>query len=558
MNYDIIEALSQIAREKGVDLRILVDRLEASLLSAAKKKYGINAQITVNFDQGRGGIEMWMTKTVVGKVSDRGLEMTSVQARALKADASVGDEITIPLDISEFGRNAIQAAKQMLIQGVREAERERVYSDFADKVGDVVRGVVQQVDRGNIVLKLDTAEAIIPAREVMHRDRFRQREMVRALVIKVDKEARGPQVILSRTHPDFLVKLFAAEVPEIADKVVEVRAVAREAGFRSKIAVLSNDSRIDAVGACVGIKGSRVQSIVKELGGERIDIVPWSSDAVAFVSRSLGPAKAMDARVDEEDRKVTVVVADDQLSLAIGKQGQNVRLAAKLTGWKIELHSESEFQAKAAAAEANVAIEDLEGIYEGVLETLRTAGITTALDIETRGLDGLMEVEGLGENSAERLYGVALAALANARSAAAVKAAAAGVTEDDEDQEAPVFASRPEEEGPDLVPQPKASETETSEADEEGEAEAVVGEDEESLDAGAADPVATESGADEVDAVTSDENGNEESGIVVGAGEEGDSEGVAEPDGEGEDEDDERPHPDGSASVAVEEGPTGS
>ncbi len=266
----------------------------------------------------------------------------------------------------------------------------------------------------------------------------------------------------------------------------------------------------------------------------------------------------MDARVDEEDRKVTVVVADDQLSLAIGKQGQNVRLAAKLTGWKIELHSESEFQAKAAAAEANVAIEDLEGIYEGVLETLRTAGITTALDIETRGLDGLMEVEGLGENSAERLYGVALAALANARSAAAVKAAAAGVTEDDEDQEAPVFGSRPEEEGPDLVPQPKASETETSEADEEGEAEAVVGEDEESLDAGAADPVATESGADEVDTVTSDENGNEESGIVVGAGEEGDSEGVAEPDGEGEDEDDERPHPDGSASVAVEEGPTGS
>ncbi len=288
MNYDIIEALSQIAREKGVDLRILVDRLEASLLSAAKKKYGINAQITVNFDQGRGGIEMWMTKTVVGKVSDRGLEMTSVQARALKADASVGDEITIPLDISEFGRNAIQAAKQMLIQGVREAERERVYSDFADKVGDVVRGVVQQVDRGNIVLKLDTAEAIIPAREVMHRDRFRQREMVRALVIKVDKEARGPQVILSRTHPDFLVKLFAAEVPEIADKVVEVRAVAREAGFRSKIAVLSNDSRIDAVGACVGIKGSRVQSIVKELGGSgstscRGPPTRWHSSPEAWV-----------------------------------------------------------------------------------------------------------------------------------------------------------------------------------------------------------------------------------------------------------------------------------
>jgi len=556
MNYDIIEALSQIAREKGVDLQILVDRLEASLLSAAKKKYGANAQITVNFDRAKGGLEMWMTKTVVGKVSDRGLEMTATQARSFKADASVGDEIVIPLDIAEFGRNAIQAAKQMLIQGVREAERERVYSDFADKVGDVVRGVVQQVDRGNIVLKLDTAEAIIPAREVMHRDRFRQREMVRALVIKVDKEARGPQVILSRTHPDFLVKLFEAEVPEIADKVVEVKAVAREAGFRSKIAVMSHDSRIDAVGACVGIKGSRVQSIVKELGGERIDIVPWSTDPVVFVSRSLGPAKAMDARVDEENQKVTVVVADDQLSLAIGKQGQNVRLAAKLTGWKIELHSESEFMAKTAAAEANVAIEDLEGIHDGVMDTLRAAGVTTALDIETRGLEGLLEVEGLGENSAERLYGVALAALANARSEAAAKAAAAGVS--DEEDEAPVFAPRPEAEAPDLVPEtfesgaglgengagaPAETEetAETAETVETGEGEETAETAESTVSAESETPDAVD------EAVPAGENGDEEAEPAAAAGS-----------GEEDEEDGERPKPGGDAGVAVEEGPTGS
>lgn len=426
MNYDIVEALGQIAREKGVDLQILVDRLEASLLSAAKRKHGANAQIIVNFDRAQGGIEMIMTKTVVGNVSDRGLEMTAAEARAYKADASVGDEIVIPLDIAEFGRNAIQSAKQVLIQGVREAERERVFTDFADRVGLVVRGVVQQIDRGNIVLKLDTAEAVIPARELMHRDRFRQREMVRALVIKVDKEARGPQVILSRTHPDFLTKLFAAEVPEIAERVVEVRAVAREAGFRSKIAVASNDPRIDAVGACVGIKGSRVQSIVKELGGERIDIVPWSQDPVVFVSRSLGPAKALDARVDHDLHKVTVVVADDQLSLAIGKQGQNVRLAHKLTGWKIELHAESEFRAKTAAAEADVPIEDFEGMNEALAEALHAAGIDTALDIESGGLDGLAEVAGLAESAAERVYGVALAALANARSAAAATAVAEG------------------------------------------------------------------------------------------------------------------------------------
>ncbi len=545
MNYDIVEALSQIAREKGVDLQILVDRLEASLLSAAKKKYGLNAQITVNFDRGRGGIEMIMTKTVVGKVSDRGLEMTAREARAIKADASVGDDIVIPLDIAEFGRNAIQAAKQVLIQGVREAERERVFTDFADKVGMVVRGVVQQVDRGNIVLKLDTAEAIIPAREVMHRDRFRQREMVRALVIRVDKEARGPQVVLSRTHPDFLVKLFETEVPEIAEKVVEIRAVAREAGFRSKIAVMSHDARIDAVGACVGIKGSRVQSIVKELGGERIDIVPWSTDPVVFVSRSLGPAKALDARVDEENHKVTVMVADDQLSLAIGKQGQNVRLAAKLTGWKIELHSETEFQAKAAAATADVAIEALDGVQQSVVETLRAAGIDTALDIEHTGLEALREVEGLPEATAERLYGVALAALANARADAAAKAAAEGRGDDEEASLAeeifggrsgtPDFGSVAAEPASGELAEPDAEASEEA-ADEAGEA----GEADEAGEAGEAPEEAAAGGTAAEPSPGQDEIRARDTG-----------EGVSD-----EDADDDKHG--GDRSVAVEEGPAGS
>ena len=423
MNYDIIEALSQIAREKGVELQVLKDRVEASLLSAARKKHGANAQITVRFDEGKGGIEMFMTKTVVGKVSDRGLEVTAPQARAYKADASVGDDVIIPLDVEEFGRNAILAAKQVLIQGVREAERERVYTDFADRVGSIVRGVVQQVDRGSIVVKLDTAEAIIPSREVMHRDLFRQREMVRGLVIKVDKEARGPQIILSRTHPDFLLKLFQAEVPEIAERVVEIKAVAREAGHRSKIAVVSHDSRIDAVGACVGIKGSRVQAIVKELGGERIDIVPWATDPVVFVSRALSPARVLSAKVDEANHQVTVMVPDDQLSLAIGKQGQNVRLAAKLTGWKIELHSQSEFDARSAAAAADAPLRNLDPASEQAIAALATAGITTASQVERLGLEELAKVNGVSEAMAERIYGLALAALANARSAAAQAAA---------------------------------------------------------------------------------------------------------------------------------------
>ncbi len=544
MNYDIIEALSQIAREKGVDLQILVDRLEASLLSAAKKKYGANARITVNFDRGKGGIEMYMTKTVVNRVTDRGLEMNAGQARAYKADASVGDEIVIPLDIAEFGRNAIQAAKQMLIQGVREAERERVYTDFADKVGAVVRGVVQQVDRGNIVLKLDTAEAIIPAREVMHRDRFRQREMVRALVIKVDKEARGPQVILSRTHPDFMVKLFEAEVPEIADKVVEVKAVAREAGFRSKIAVTSHDTRIDAVGACVGIKGSRVQSIVKELGGERIDIVPWSSDPMVFVSRSLGPAKALDARVDEENHKVTVVMPDDQLSLAIGKQGQNVRLAAKLTGWKIELHSESEFQAKTAAAEADVALADLGGIHDAILEALSAQGMESALDVEARGLEGLLEVEEVGESAAERIYGMALAALATARAEAAAQAAAAGRGDDDDDGVPDFSAPRPE-----AQPGPEAPSLTGEEAGTE-EDEAAPAEPE------AEDAAAPVEGGDEPgeDAPAAEDTERTETAGGEPAGEE-----PGEPASEDEDSgsEDEVRKGGGDPGVTVEEGPTG-
>jgi N utilization substance protein A len=442
MNYDIVEALSQIAREKGVELRVLVERLEASLLSAAKRKYGANALITVNFDEAEGSIEMVITKMVVGRVSDRGLEMTAFDAKAYKPDAAVGDEIVIPLDIAEFGRNAISAAKQVLIQGVREAERERVYDDFHDKVGEMVRGVVQQVDRGTIVLKLDTAEAVIPAREVLHRDRFRQREMVRALVIDVDKEAKGPQIILSRAHPDFLLKLFTAEVPEIEERIVEIKAVAREAGHRSKIAVYSHDERVDAVGACVGIKGTRVQSIVKELGGERIDIVPWSADPVVFVGRSLAPAKAVDAKADPETHSVTVIVPDDQLSLAIGKQGQNVRLAAKLTGWKIELHSETEWAARTAVERADVAAEDLEGMTPELLATLHGAGIETATDIERKGLESLTALDGIEVPAAEQLYGVALEALAVAREQAALEAAQAaqeGAEEWIEEGEEPGF-----------------------------------------------------------------------------------------------------------------------
>jgi N utilization substance protein A len=438
VNYEIIEALGQIAREKSVDRQLLIDTLEAGLLSAAKKKHGANALVGVKFDDQKGVIEMWLTKTVVANVDDYSLQMTLQAAREIDPMANVGQEVRIPLDIAEFGRNAIQAAKQVLVQRVREAEREMVYDEYVDKVGSLVRGVVQQVDRGSVIVKINLTEAVIPARELINRDRFRQRDHVRAYVLAVDKQSKGPQVILSRTHPTFLVKLFEAEVPEIAEGIVEIKSVAREAGHRSKIAVYSRDDRIDAVGACVGIKGSRVQAIVRELGGERIDIVPWSSDPVLFVGRALNPAKVIQASLDEAEHKITVIVADEQLSLAIGKGGQNARLAAKLTNWNIDLVSQSEVEAKKKAqGEADVPVEELEGLSPKMAQKLVSSGIETADEVKKAGIEGLTAVEGVGEKTAEKILASAVAALAAlAATASAADAGSGNAVEDAGESEA--------------------------------------------------------------------------------------------------------------------------
>jgi len=287
MNTEILEALGAITREKNVDRAVLVETLEAGLVSAGKKKFGATANIEVKFENVSGKIEMARVMDVVETVEDPALQTTLEKALETHPDAVIGGQIRFPLAIEDFGRNAIQAAKQVLIQRVREAERERVFNEYSGKVGGLVRGVVQQVDRGNVIVKLERAEGLLPAREQIPRDHHRQGDYVRAVVLDVDKLAKGPQVILSRTHPDFLRRLFEAEVPEINDRIVEIKAVAREAGARSKISVYSKDPRVDAVGSCVGLKGSRVQSIVRELGGERIDIVPWSADPSVFVSRAL-------------------------------------------------------------------------------------------------------------------------------------------------------------------------------------------------------------------------------------------------------------------------------
>jgi len=410
MNYEILDALSQITREKSVDRALLVETLEAGLASAVRKKHGATADVEVKFANDTGVITVALRKHVVELVEDPSLQLSVEEARKFPQgrNASVGDVLTFPLPIAEFGRNAIQTAKQVLIQRVREAERDRVFKEYSDKIGALVRGVVQQVDRGNVIVKLDHSEGFLPAREQIPRSYHRQGDYVRAVVINVDKSAKGPQVILSRTHPDFLRRLFESEVPEIAEAIVEIKAVAREAGFRSKISVYSTDPRVDAVGSCVGLKGSRVQSIVRELGGERIDIVPWSQDPSVFVSRALSPAKVMDVRVHEPDKRMVVVVADDQLSLAIGKGGQNARLAARLTGWKIDLISKTDEKKRQDHERASrIEIEKLE-LGDATTEKLISAGIETVHELAATPLERLVEIPGVGEKTAEKLLAAAL------------------------------------------------------------------------------------------------------------------------------------------------------
>ena len=407
MNSEILDALSQITREKSVDRALLIETLEQGLASAVRKKYGATADVEVKFANDTGSISVALRKHVVDTVEDPAFQLTVSEARVHKSNAAVGDVLTFPLSIAEFGRNAIQTAKQVLIQRVREAERERVFKEYSDKIGVLVRGVVQQVDRGNVIVKLDHSEGFLPAREQIPRSYHRQGDYVRAVVINVDKSIKGPQVVLSRTHPDFLRRLFESEVPEIADGIVEIKAVAREAGARSKISVYSTDPRVDAVGSCVGLKGSRVQSIVRELGGERIDIVPWSQDPTVFVSRALSPARVTDVRVHEPEKRMVVIVADDQLSLAIGKGGQNARLAARLTGWKIDLSSKSEEKKRQDLERASrIEVEKLE-LGEATTEKLISAGIETVQELLGTPLEKLVEIPGIGEKTAEKVMATA-------------------------------------------------------------------------------------------------------------------------------------------------------
>ena len=403
MSTQFVEAFNDLIREKRIEKEVLLETLSAGFSSAVKKKYGATAEVEVSEDA-RGNLKLYLLKNVVEDVEDPVMEMTLDEAHEIRKSAKVGDTMKLLIPFAEFGRNAIQIAKQILMQKIREFERDRTFDEYEGRVGEIVSGSVQQIDRGGILVNLGNAEATMPKKEQIRRERYSQGASIRACIIKVDKEAKGPMVVLSRTSPDFLKKLFAQEVPEIYEGIIEIKSVAREAGGRSKIAVYSRDDRVDAVGACVGMKGSRVQAVVNELSGERIDIVPWSDDITAFVSRALSPAKIANVRVDHEEHSVLVIVEEDQLSLAIGKDGQNVRLASKLTDWQIDLITSRELEQRERLQEhLTMSIDDMLGVTDKIAEKLRASGITTVQKLSRAPMEEILEISGIGPKTAETL-----------------------------------------------------------------------------------------------------------------------------------------------------------
>ncbi len=421
---NLANIIDQVGRDKGIDKDVLIDALESAMLKAAEKRFGGTKNIEAHYDEEAGEIELFLFKSVVEDVEDEDIHITLDEARELDPDAALGDELGVKLNAAEFGRIDAQTAKQIIIQKVRDAERDIIFEEYSAKKGEIITGIVQRFERGDIIVDLGRAEAVMPKKEQVRREGYRQGERIRGIVADVRQDSKGPQVVMSRTHPDFLIQLFKMEVPEIYEGIVEVKGAAREPGDRAKIAVYSHTSEVDPVGACVGVKGSRVQSVVQELKGEKIDIVHWSEDQPVFVKNTLSPAQISRVVVDEEEHSMEVIVPDDQLSLAIGKKGQNVRLAVRLTGWRIDISTETDSAggekapltpdealkkevelAEAAEGSSKSAsdIASLEGAGPKTTEQLREAGFDTLLKVSEASVEDLTAIEGIGPKKAEKL-----------------------------------------------------------------------------------------------------------------------------------------------------------
>jgi N utilization substance protein A len=421
---DLNRVIEQVSKEKGIDRQVIVDALKDAMLSAAKRTYGPEKKIEAQWNSEIGEVELFEIRTVVEQVQDAENEVTLAEARrSIDPEAEVGDELLAKLPPEKFGRIAAQAAKQNIIQRVRDAERDSIFKEFKTRKGELATGTVQRFEKKNIIVNLGRADAILPEKEQIPRERYRQGDRIRAYIVDVELSSRGPQIILSRTHPGLLIELFRQEVPEIYEGIVEVKGAAREPGGRAKFAVTSHDSDVDPVGACVGMRGTRVQAVVQELRNEKIDIVQWTPDPAEYVCRALAPAKVSRIILDEDEHAMEVIVPDDQLSLAIGKKGQNVRLASRLTTWKLDARSESEAEDEARRARA--ALSAIPGLGDVTAELLYQYGFKSAEELAASDAETVGEVEGIGAERAEAILAAAREHVAQQQALAEAAAAEA-------------------------------------------------------------------------------------------------------------------------------------
>ncbi len=398
---ELIRVIDQVSREKGVEREVLIKTIEEAVKAAARKKLGQDYDLEVSFNEEMGEIEIFEFKEVVEKVTNENVEISLEEAKDIDPESELGDSLGIKMDTDALGRIAAQSAKQVIMQRLREAERDIIYDDYKDRRGEIIHGIAQRFDKGAIVVNLGRTEAELPGKEQIPKESYKQGDRIRAYILDVKQFSRGPQIVLSRTHPNLLSALFENEVPEISEGIVRIIQVAREPGSRAKIAVTSKDSDVDPVGACVGMKGSRVQAVVQELRGEKIDIVTWDPDPAKFICNALSPAEIVRVVVDEADQTMEVVVPDDQLSLAIGKRGQNVRLASKLSGWNLDVTSETNYNA--ALKEAYNSLLQLDGVGEATASNLYQQGFRSMEEVAEVSPTDLMQVDGIGEEKAGKI-----------------------------------------------------------------------------------------------------------------------------------------------------------
>jgi transcription termination/antitermination protein NusA len=402
---DLERTIDAITREKSIPRDIVIEILEGAIVTAARRSHGRDRQLEAVYNEDLGAIELFQYFTVQETVEDPDLEMDLETARNHDPECEIGDELGLLLDVEELGRIAAQAAKQELIQKMRDAERELVFNEFKDRKGELITGIVRRFEKGNIIVDLNRAEAILPRREQVITETYRPGDRIQAYVLDISRATRQAQVVLSRTHPGLIMKLFEREVPEVADGTVRIEACAREPGHRAKIAVSSNDSAVDPVGACVGLKGSRVQAVVAELRGEAIDIIPWHPDAGRFIVHAIAPASVARVYIDEATHTMELIVPDDQLAKAIGRRGQNVRLAAQLTGWRVDISSESKHADQIESARQEIARIHL--LDEDQIDELLGAGFQSAQDIADATADEVADVLGVDEAEAQALVDLA-------------------------------------------------------------------------------------------------------------------------------------------------------